>query len=294
MILKRGQVTLLVLLLGLLGLTITLSAASRSLSDLRQATVVDQGTKALAAAESGIQYALSQLGAGAAPNCTPETTQTVSNVTLSNITGVQYNICANVANYGVYGGIPQDDVLQVNIGNQQANVKGLTVVWKNPAASMEVIKVNVDKITGEVTEARYLYNGTSTSADYLAKISGNSFAPSVAGSNCVRTSGGSVCADTSFNNGSCAGYYGEIPYSWGGGAGDTYLRVKPVYASTDIAVCNTPAGGSSGNLSLQYYQITAIATASGGVTRKVQTTHLSNFLPSIFDNVLYSGGNLAK
>lgn len=283
------------LLLGLLGLTITLSVASRSLSDLRQVTVVDQSTKALAASEAGLEYALSQLSSGASPNCDPSTATLVPQLTLANITGVKYTICSSTNNYGVYPSVAQDDVIQVNIDNQRSNVKALSVLWKNPAASIEIIKVNVDN-SGNVTETRYLYNGTSSDPTYLAKINGNSFAPSVnaLSGGCIRTSGNSLCANASFNNGGCAGSVGEIPYTNTGASKDTYLRIKPLYGSTDIAVCDQPAGGSQGNLTLQYYQITAIATTSGGITKKIQTTRISNYLPSIFDNTFYSGGNLVK
>ena len=290
MFFQRGQVTILALLLGLLGLTIGLSVASRSLSDLRQVTVVDQGTKALAAAEAGVQYALNQLSSGAAPNCNPTAALSTSGISLSNISGVKYNVCSNTANFGVYPTVAQDEVVQVNIANQSSNVKGLSVLWRNPAASVEIIKINVNQTTGAVTEVKYVYNGTSVSAN-------NGFATSIAGSNCVRTSGNNLCADASFNSGSCAGYWGEIPYSWSGGpggGGDTYIRVKPMYASTDLAVCNTPAGNSTGGLALQFYQVTAVATTSGGITKKIQTSQVSSYLPSIFDNVIYSGGGLAK
>lgn len=293
MFFQRGQVTILALLLGLVGLTVSLSVASRSLSDLRQVTVVDQGTKALAAAEAGIQFALNQLATNpdaAIATCNPASSGT-ANVTLANITGVTYNICTNTADFGIYQSVSQDDVVQVYIGGQQANVKGFRVLWKNPNASIEIIKINDNN--GMV---RYPYNSLGTDPAYLAKVSGNSFAPSVAGSQCYRDSNNaSPCGDSSYNNSisSCAGYWGEIPYSKNN-PGDQYLRIKPLYGSSDIVVCSDPAGGSSGRLQLQYVQVTAIATSSGGVTKKVQTTQVANFLPAIFDNVIYSGGSLSK
>lgn len=292
MFFQRGQATILALLLGLFGLTVSLSVASRSLSDLRQVTVVDQGTKALAAAEAGVEYALyafNQLNSG--PNCGPSQALPVAGLSLANITGVTYNICTNTADFGIYQSVSQDDVVQVYIGGQQANVKGFRVLWKNPNASIEIIKINDNN--GMV---RYPYNSMGTDPAYLAKVSGNSFAPSVAGSQCYRDgNNASPCGDSSYNNStsSCAGYWGEIPYSKNN-PGDQYLRIKPLYGSSDIVVCSDPAGGSSGRLQLQYVQVTAIATSSGGVTKKVQTTQVANFLPAIFDNVIYSGGSLTK
>ncbi len=103
MFFRKGQVTILALLIGLMGLTIGLSMASRSLSDFHQVTIVDQGTKALAAAEAGLQYALNQLNYNnASQNCTPSSVASLpTNVvsSLANISGVNYNICFNTVNY---------------------------------------------------------------------------------------------------------------------------------------------------------------------------------------------------
>lgn len=302
MLFRKGQVTILALLIGLLGLTISMSVASRSLSDLRQVTVVDQGTKALAAAEAGVQFALNQLVTNrdaAVATCDPVTTGTAG-LTLANISGVKYNVCSNTVYYGIYSAVPQDDVIQVYIGGQPSNVKGFQVLWKNPNASIEITKV-----TDGNTVSRYLYNSNSSDPTYLNKVNGNGFAPSVAGSQCYRdSSNNNPCADASYNNSnaSCAGFWNdgstdwEIPYV-NSNPSDEYLRIKPLYASSDIVICSVPAGGSQGRLQLQYYQITAVATSSataGKITRKIQTTSLSNFLPAIFDNVLYSGGSLSK
>lgn len=291
MFFQKGQVTILALLLGLLGLTVSLSVASRSLSDLRQVTVVDQGTKALAAAEAGVEYALNQLSNGALPNCGPTQSLPATGLSLANITGVTYNACTNTTNFAAYQSVSQDDVVQIYVGGQPANVKGFQVLWKNPNASIEIVKV--DDNNGAV---RYVYNSVGTDPAYLAKTSGNSFAPSVAGSGCYRDSGNaSPCGDSSYNNStsSCAGFWGEIPYSKNN-PGDQYLRIKPLYESSDVVICSDPAGGSSGRLQLQYAQVTAVATSAGGVTKKIQTTQVANFLPAIFDSVVYSGGNLTK
>lgn len=291
MFFRKGQVTILALLLGLLGLTISLSVATRSISDLRQATVVDQGTKALAAAEAGVQFALNVLSSGGTINSCPAPAVSAQ-LSLAgikpynadpNLAGVSYTLCSNTVNYGIYPSVAQDDVVQVNIAGQPQNVKGFQVLWKNPNAAVEIIKIsNTNGLT------RYFYNGPNV-------VAANNFPAASPGSSCYRpATDTSPCGDSSFNNStsSCAGYYSEIPYSKSGG--DTYLRVKSLYASSDIVVCSDPAGGSSGRLSLQYSLVTAIATTSSGLTRKVQTSQISNFLPAVFDNVFYSGGSLTK
>ena len=85
---------------------------------------------------------------------------------------------------------------------------------------------------------------------------------------------------------------GLIPHSTGGG--DFLLRVKPMYADTDVAVCAQMAGNSPGSLSLASYVATATATATDGTVKRVEATGTANHLPAIFDNTFYSGGNVAK
>ncbi|MCL4390551.1 MAG: hypothetical protein M1484_03265 [Patescibacteria group bacterium] len=266
---KRGQIAILAILLGLVGLTISLSVASRSLSDLKQVTVVDQGTKALAAAEAGIQYGLNQLSQGS-NSCTP---LAASGLSLNGIKGVQYTVCADTSSYGLMPAVAQDDVYQIDLSGLQPNVKSLAVLWKNPNAALEIIKIDKNNVL-----TRYIYDRSPDNSNPA-----NNFATPMPGSACVS----SGCADNSFNNGSCTGV-AEIPFN----NGDQLLRVKPLYASSDVAVCGFASGNSAVGLSLQNYQVTAIATTSGGVTKKVQSTLISGTLPTVFDSVIFNGGNL--
>lgn len=279
----KGQIAIFALLMGLLGLTIATSAASRSLSDLRQVTIVDSGTKALAAAEAGVEYALSQLATQPKPATGTCTATTAANLTLTGIkpytgtpatSGVVYEVCSHTPDFAVMPNVAQDDVFQVNFSDiTAANVKAVSVLWKNPNASLEIIKVDGnDKLT------RYVYNGVSVTAN-------NGFAPAQPATNCLT----SLCADATFSGGSCTGP-AEIPYN----SGDKILRLKPVYANTDLAICAYTAGNSPGRFALQYYYVTARATTTNNVVKKILTSQIASSLPSIFDNVFFSGGDISK
>ncbi len=288
---RQGQVTVLALLLGLLGLTISLSAASRSLSDFHQVTVVDQGTKALAAAEAGVQYGLNQLSVGTL-NCPGPTS---ANIPLAGIkgydainpknTGVSYSVCSSTDPYVTYSAVAQDDVVQMNLQkvNNAVNLRSFYVLWKNPNSALEI-----EKIDNAGVATRWSFNGIGISS------STNNFAPAlaVAGSNIIN----STCGDSSFNGGSWTGF-DVIPFVKPpppSNPTDLFLRIKPIYQATDVVVCGYTTSGSAGPIDLQFYQITATATSSGGVTRKIRTKQIYSFLPAIFDNVFYSGGSLTK
>ncbi len=269
---KSGQMIVLVLLLGLLGLTVSMSVVSRTLSDIKQVSTVDAGTKGLAAAEAGLEFGLNKLYSGQTLNCAAPTA--VPN-TLTGITNVTYWICGGTTDYSVTS-VSKDDVFQLDLNGVGSNTKTFSVVWKNPNASVEITKLDAS-----YNISRFAYNGSNVTDS-------NGFSPGQPATGCVN----SLCVpDGSFNGGNCTGI-GEIPHSMG--AGDVLLRVKALYADTDVAVCAQTAGNSPGSLSVQTYIATASATTAGGAVRKIMTSQVSAHLPAVFDNVFYSGGNISK
>lgn len=293
MLAKKGQVTLLVLLLSLLGLTVGVSVATRSLSDLRQATVADQGTKALAAAEAAAQFGLSQVTSGAISLPDPGECRNVTAVTglsLGGIaaddsdvtkTGLTYQVCSSQLGYAGLANVVQGDVFQVDLSQiNSANVKKLTVLWKNPNAAVEIVKLS--KSGSGYTVARYPYNGTAITS----YATNNSFAPAMNGSFCVSA----TCGDASYNSGSCTGV-GEFDFDKNN---DVLLRVRPVYASTDVAICGASAGNSPERLDVKSFSVTGVARTTGNVVKKIQITQLDSTIPTLFDNVFFSGGSIAK
>lgn len=71
---------------------------------------------------------------------------------------------------------------------------------------------------------------------------------------------------------------------------DRFVRIKPVYNDTNLRV-----SPSSGTLPVQYYNIRSSATnVNGDENRVVEVNQTLPTAPSIFDYVLFSGGNLEK
>lgn len=275
---RSGQITLIAILLGVLGLTIGLSVASRSLADLKQASVVDFGTKAFAAAEAGAELGLNDVANGRPSVCPPNTklaylsTDSVNPLpfpTTYNLSSVRYSYCPDQNQYVLKTGVAKDDVVQIDVPSTTNGT--YYVYWKNTAdAGVEINELLGD---GNYTVKRFAF--------YSASANGTNFSPPV-------TSGfamsGLNCPTAGFN-------YQSTGIN---GTSAIQLRVKPLGnpgASSDILICNTNATG----VPPQSYVIISTATTKNNTVRRVQVTKdMVGPLPSVFDNVIYSGGNISK
>lgn len=266
---RSGQITILVLLLSLLGLTTALSVASRSLSDLKQVTQVDVGTKAFAAAEAGLEFALNEFSRNFNPDCTVQT----ANLTIPGISGINYTICPNSKDYASWTNVFKDDVFQVVFPtNNPNNLKSANVLWENPAAAIEI-----DVIDNGGTVSRYFSNP-------VGSTTANGFATGSNVANCIS----STCNDPAFSSwSSCVIGIANIDNA-------SMIRIKPLYANSSVAICGQTAGGSPGRIPLQNYVITVTATSTNGTVRKIQVIKTPPVLPAIFDNVLYTSGSIVR
>lgn len=303
---RRGQISVLVLLLSMLGLVVSLSVASRSLSDLRQVTYVDSGTRALAAAEAGLQYVFGNTATVIRDTtCDPTAPgyvapHIISGLPLAGINSIAYNYCASTKNAVTMTNVARDDVIQVDLPNN-ANLKGVDVSWSGPG-SIEIEVVDSDN-SGNYFLRRYAYNPSSAVSGFVAR--GNGFASGLSGSVCNvgtdQSSGQNDCPDLAgvgFTSGSCTGV-GEIARQYANpyGAGNLTaqsIRIRPLYQNADISFCGRAAGKSQVGLAVQYYTIVATATTGNNTVRRLQADYFAPAMPAVFDNVLYSGGNIAK
>ncbi|MBI4099756.1 hypothetical protein HY440_01995 [Candidatus Microgenomates bacterium] len=296
MIGKKGQISVLVLLLSMLGLVVSLSVASRSISDLKQTSYVDSGTKTLAAAEAGLQYAFANQSSWPAISGTDcSSAIPINGLSLSGIAanGLSYVICGTSPNSVTVRGVLADDVVQIELPQTNNNFKAMDVSWSGDA-SVEITVIDQDN-GNNYSQRRYAYNPHN-----LARTNG--FAPGQVGSNCAVgrdvSNASTIDCDMTFTSGSCTGV-GEILKDYANPSGPGQLRaqslrIKPLYKSADITLCGRSNGNSQVALALQYYSVTVTATSTNGTVRRLQASYFPPALPAIFDNVLYSGGNIAK
>lgn len=278
---RKGQVTLLALLLGVLGLTVGLSVVSRSLADLKQASFVDFGTKAFAAAEAGAEYGLYQLSQGNI-NCAGSGNVVnsgqfpgLSSAAL-NITYLDYKICPD-PNWFVRKDITADNVLQVDMPLPPIANDNFIVYWHNSARAVEVAVLFA---APEYAVKRYAFNSTG-GVGYPTSNFSLAASPSF---NPPRCPGDSVNPFNSQNSGTIPTFDGAT------GRDAVQIRVKPLGGPSTIQVC-----GDGSGIPAQSYIITATARTANNTTRRVEVAkEMNGTLPSVFDNVIFSGGNLQK
>ena len=278
----QGQILVLVLLVVLVGLTVGLSIASRTLSNLRNSSDLDQSNRAFSAAEAGIEKALAAIGSNASCDnnaCAP---------TLSGIDAVKVDVTQ--AGGGTSGfGIPnlaQDDVIQVNL--QGYTGSSLNTYWGTTG----------DAGSGQNSSAAIVVSVVySTSGNYgLGKVAVDDFAAS-RNNNFVSTvtvdptiPGGLTIQDGSNHNNYGFQYAINLTDSTKpnmlipAGATPVLARIRLMYAGPK-QIAFAPVGTT---LPKQGQQITSTASA-GGKTRTVKVFKSNATLPAIFDYALFNG-----
>lgn len=258
---RKGQITILVLLLGLMGLTVALSSASRSLSDLKQVSYVDFGTKALAAAEAGLQYGLNQLS-GEGSN--------TGSISVSGV-NVNYQVDTSTENVVVTPVMGIDSVVQLDLSTVNSNTKFFDIFWQG-AGQIEAIVLDKNNSIRRFAFNAYGNSGHGFSSSYA--ISDVSNCPS-------------SCNGSSYQ--SCTGAMVDFQ------SNDKLLRIKTLTNPTPILVCALNAGKSRIDIAAPVTTVTATATTANGTVKKVQVVKTPAVVPAIFDYVLFSNsGGISK
>jgi hypothetical protein len=282
---KRGQTVVLVLLLSLMGLTLGLSQVSRSLSDLKQVTYVDAGTKAFAGAEAGLQYALSNLttkinnNESISTDCTTNIPATSALNLGSNFSSVTYTLCANSSATVFYPAVPSDEAREIDLSPALGvnGVTGVNVAWYNATNSNTALEI-IAVVDNNFNLRRYLYNpagsvGTGFTASYPV----------------------GSCTSLIHSSGRCTGSSASpaIPISL---PAYKLLRIKPLAGvnggPTDIAVISF--GTTPRILGPATYTVSATATMVNGTVKKLEVIKTPPALPGVFDNGFFSSGSISK
>lgn len=268
---QNGQALIILLLVMVVGLTVGLSIATRTITDLRISTQTEESQKAFSAAEAGIEDALRRDltaysgcdndGSTPLPDCPSLPTGQVA---------VTVTPQGNTSEFVTEQPVAQDDVAQINLDGTTAS--SVDVYWaddNDPASSLEITLVYYQSNSNYYGIEKWSYN---TDASHNS----NGFTL--------------VTGPFQFNGKNYKGKAANVPISSSGGLPVTpkILRLRPFYGRASIAVQS-----QGGNLPLQSYKITSIGT-TGQITRKVEVTKSLNALPPIFDYVLYSGTDISK
>lgn len=262
---RKGQITILVLLLGLMGLTVALSSASRSLSDLKQVSYVDFGTKAFAAAEAGLQYGLNQasIPGGVLSGTVPGLGMTVD-----------YQVDTSTGNVIVIPLVIVDNVTQLDLSTiNAANTKFLDIFWQG-TGQIEAIVLDKDNLI-----RRFAFNGNGTSE--------HGFSPGISTSDISNCPSSCLAGYSGYT--SCTGISVDFQ------SNDKLLRIKALTNSTPVLVCALTAGKSQvNNIPVPIVTVTATATTANNTVKKVQAVKTPPTMPAIFDYVLFSNSSISK
>ena len=267
MIKNSGQIVLILVLITVVGLTIGLSLISRTVTDVRISSQIEESGRAFSAAEAGVENALKVI------NVLP--IGPTRSITLNNASA-DYSVSDIGGNSSLY-----------TFPLTEANSSQLLwLVNHNSNGSLGTEFYPTDKTidicwgtTGNNSALELsLYYKTGTTY----KIAKSAYDPDIARGN-------------NFNPADKVGNYCNSSYlykhafnfiaDFGVDASDVLLalRMTPVYENTSIGVL--PA--ATVNLPVQGNQINSVGKSSTGVVRKIQVNKTYNMLPGLLDFALY-------
>lgn len=270
----KGQTIVWIVLVAVVGLTLGLSIASRSLSNIQQSAELEETNRAFSAAEAGVEEALYAL----------ETTgSAVSAITPTPLAEVGSEYSYEVVEGG--GGnelvlaapLEKDQVVQVDASNMSG---GITVYWVEDLSAQDadgnraslMLTLISQEPSGDYEVLREAYNPFEEAA-----VRDNGF---TVGTSVSESVGGKTFAERT----------AVIPLP---GVGTSkILRIHAMYNGIPNTI---GLKADTSNFPSQYHTITSTGSA-GETTRVVQVTRSKPALPVLFDYTLFnlSGNSLSK
>ncbi len=276
---KKGQVAVWIVLISVVGLTLGLSIAARSLSNLRQSSELEETNRAFSAAEAGVEKALYQLesSGGVTPVLTPQPLSAG---------GAEYEYTVDQIGSGseivLSPDLEKDKVVQVDASGMNGDV---VIYWVNADDTDQSSGTNrasllITMVSKEAEDnyqvARFAYNPSDTGG----VVRDNNFSLSSGGG------GGELVGGVTFLEKTAAL---TLP---GSATSEKIIRIRALYNNEANTI---GLRALSDTFPFQYYVITSTGKA-GESQRVVQVTRSKPALPAIFDFALLnlSGSGLTK
>lgn len=281
---ESGQILVLVLLVILVGVTVGLSIASRTLSNLKNTAELDQSNRAFSAAEAGIERALSALQADpqacdAPSSCAADFEGISADVVVSTVGG-------NDRAFGI-NALAKDDVIQANLDGYSGRY--LTLYWGLTGDRDDCVNLSAAAVVSVVYEHSGQYGlGKAALDECLAggRNPGNGFTRT--GIQLPPASEKVTIQDGSQQDGFAYKYTLDLQPGQSlipSGATIKMVRVRLMYNGPK-PIALVPQ--TSHNLPNQGQQITSTAEV-GGTQRTVKVLKTTPALPAIFDYALFNG-----
>lgn len=282
---QKGEIILIILLVMAVGLTIGLSVAGRSLTDVRLSNQIEESGRAFSAAEAGIEEALKAGITSTTATYQGSTTNATYKVALSSLGGTasQFSFPNTIleGDTQTIWLVPNLDTgPDLSAGNQYA-ANTITICWSkiSETATIPALEISLfyQAVDGSDKVTRIAY-------DSEVSRSGNGF------DNTVTTPG--TCTDQS----STYNYQVNLDFttmpdpSPVSGNILIALRLRPVYADAKIAVI--PETGIT--LPEQGKNISSTGQTDSGVTRKWNVVQTYAASQDIFDYAIWSKSAITK
>lgn len=270
---QAGQIVLILVLVTVVGLTIGLSLISRTVTDVRISSQIEQSNRAFSAAEAGVESALKGAVVGG-----PTGTVNISGDNIS----ANYNVTALGGQSSVYlmpntvanstqtvwmTGHNDDESLNENISASYPANSSIDICFGTGTTKPAIIITVLYKDGTDYKNAKAAYDsnpGGRTPSNNFASVDS-------IGEYC----GGNFLYKKTVNFSDL-----QIP----GTAILLTLRLQPLYENTPLAV--KPADNV--NLPVQGKMITSVGKTNTGVVRKIQVNQGYAVLPVLLDYTLFT------
>ncbi|MBI2616853.1 hypothetical protein HYW55_01810 [Candidatus Gottesmanbacteria bacterium] len=270
---QKGQVVLLLVLITVIGLTIGLSLISRTVTDVRISSQIEQSGRAFSAAEAGIESALrsgtSNVTSGNVSLPGASASYSVSPVSVSAATSYHLPLTATGKSQTLWLMAHDDATGALDESNYYDFTNGIDVCWGSDSSTVPALLVTLfyKDSTGDYSIAKAAFDANaSTRGNGFSPLSLNEIPP------------GTYCQGG-------YSYRKSLTYSAFGLSGSLKaiaLRMKPWYADTKIGVLPGASLPTQGNV------ITSLGQSETGVVRKIQVIQGYSALPEVFDFSYFS------
>ena len=295
---NNGQVLIVILLAMVIAVTVALSVASRSITNIRTATQSEEAQIAYGAAEAGIEEVLRQgvdeiLRKVAAGESIPSGTVGQAQYTTA-LTPVGGKVASYPGIYQTLDAVKKDESLQVDLYGG-TGIVSVDIYWgigydPGQAPALEISRIYAKDTygTGDPSDDTFKVEKNLFNAECLATMTGQSAPFDTVG--CKKSSVGDPIPEilgdnysnrVSINLDCPSGFSGCTPM---------LLRIKSLFNRTKILVQVKP---DTATLPTQGVVIESTGTYKDS-TKKIQIMKPYSNLPAVFDYVLYSGSDLSK
>ncbi len=264
---QAGQVVLMLVLITIVGLTIALSLISRTVTDIRISSQIEQSGRAFSAAEAGVENALRGAAVGQPGSVAlPDATAQYSVSQLGGTTSVISFPLTSAASSQTVWLIGHNDDGSINEnGSSYPASSAFDICWgTDPNTTPALVLTLYYKSASNYKVARAAYDQNSAAR-------GNNFAS-------VDSAGNYCDGNFRFKKTIVA----QTDFAVGVADKLLFLRLTPVYENTALAFKPSVALVSQGKV------ITSIGQTNTGVVRKIQVTQGYQVVPPILDFGLFA------